>query len=96
MRIVRYADDFVIMIHGTRSHPEALWYAGLSVEKTRNPPQLTKGSTSWVGVASLFVFDVCHHFPRGDISAVARVCGSPVSISFLYAANCCRARYLDF
>ena len=25
MRLVRYADDFVIMIHGTRDHAEALW-----------------------------------------------------------------------
>jgi RNA-directed DNA polymerase len=25
MRLVRYADDFVVMIHGTRDHAEALW-----------------------------------------------------------------------
>lgn len=45
MRIVRYADDFVVMVHGQRSDAEALWQeveqvlapAGLSlsVEKTR-------------------------------------------------------------
>ena len=25
MRLVRYADDFVVMVHGTRDHAEALW-----------------------------------------------------------------------
>ena len=25
MKLVRYADDFVVMIHGTRAHAEALW-----------------------------------------------------------------------
>jgi RNA-directed DNA polymerase len=25
MRLVRYADDFVVMVHGTREHAEALW-----------------------------------------------------------------------
>ncbi|MGW7674512.1 group II intron reverse transcriptase/maturase [Streptomyces sp. NPDC054775] len=45
MKIVRYADDFVVMIHGTREHAEALWDEvaavlapvglRLSVEKSR-------------------------------------------------------------
>lgn len=45
MRLVRYADDFVVMIHGTREHAEALWVEvatvlapmglRLSEEKTR-------------------------------------------------------------
>ena len=25
MRLVRYADDFVVMVHGTRDHAETLW-----------------------------------------------------------------------
>lgn len=45
MRLVRYADDFVVMVHGTREHAEALWGEvatvlapiglSLSEEKTR-------------------------------------------------------------
>lgn len=45
MRLVRYADDFVVMVHGTHSHAESLWHEvstvlapmglRLSTEKTR-------------------------------------------------------------
>lgn len=45
MKLVRYADDFVVMVHGKRADAEALWYEvkellapiglSLSVEKTR-------------------------------------------------------------
>jgi RNA-directed DNA polymerase len=61
MRLVRYADDFVVMVHGTRDDAEALWGEvaavlapmglRLSEEKTR-VTTWTRGSTSWAGTSS--------------------------------------------
>ena len=62
MRLVRYADDFVVMVHGTRDDADALWDEvadvlapmglRLSVEKTRVSTSM-RASTSWGGASSV-------------------------------------------